>query len=1549
MHILPECRRLLTVATAFCFIACNSAALAETTASSGGSAKGINLDLTSTVAVAAPRHLANTNPVNIVVGGNTQTITSSSQLTPAERLAVFQVMRTGQQSIQVGAQGNAVGGSFTIGSRLSQHISNLVIPAGVTAIDNASQSSTLNLTGNLTNAGNLYVLSTNPAVTSATISAANINNLQGALLSTILPTGGLPGFFSALTNLNLSLNAVNNIVNVGRILSAGNLTATAGGSITNTTAAVMRAVNSVNLISQIGTFVNAGSVVSQTGNLNFSTGQLVRDMTINNLGGTLQALNGAINFRDSSFSALSNLSITGGDFLSKELNLNSGQGTVDVAAGNITGLVNLTAGCAHVLAETPDLRFGSLDVSGDPTYYNPTGSITLSLAPAATNGQDLAFIAAQDVIIQSGTIDTTQASGNAGNLTIVAGALFGDPTTGGQVDGDITTTVSITGGSATGGAIVLTGTSPASINTQGTGTSSNGGNVTLVAFSGTPAGSLYTPGTITVPNAVNTGGSGTGSNGNVLILAGCTGGTAITTGAINTTGGAAGTGTVNIQNTTPTFSPAGMTITNGVVTGAFHTAPNSQLGSISTGSITTTGANVNLLGGSYSIANPSSDSITTTSIALDGGSVLIFAPNGITTGAIYTSSTGGNGGSVVALTGNNGNAATLTVGDIDTSGASGGLVELVNSAAFTSSTNMTLNGLITTQATAVNGLGGPVAIVSSGKISFLLTGNTVISTQATALSATSAHSGGVFISSGSTSISASGAVAFGSGDTINTSTGTTTGANIAGNIIVLSLFPSTQSTTTTTSGIGNIGAFTAVMTGGVSGTSLLQNLDSAAIQSLPTTGGTITLNLSKTANTGTPGSGINISPGGYQTVAGASATPVSLTILGTAGDTQMVIPINIGAADSNGNSLYLSSITGASGSENVSLVLAGGLTTTGAGTTTITAHSIGIYANGNDGTIGAIRLAGALNLSSSTDVTVADLSGNAFWGSYNVKVNAGGSVRILGNVNTNNINGGNGGAVTITAGSYITTGEIDSYSTTAAGGAVTLTADSNSSITTGAIESWSTNGSGGTVILTAGSNINTTGEIHSLSWDGYGGAVTLTAGSNISVGEINSLGINGNGGAVTLTAGSNISTALIGSLGLGSNGNGGAVVLTAGSNISTGNIGSFSTSGSGGAVILTAGSYISTSDIYSNSDNGNAGAIVLTAGSYISTGNINSYAQVNAGAVVLTAGSYITTGDITSTGGGGGGNGGAVTLTAGLYIITGDIYSPGGNGSGGAITLTAGSYITTGGINSFALGNGGAVTLTAGSYISTHYIYAQSTNANGGSVTLMAGSYITTGNITSCSWGGSDSTTGGNVELVSLQSNITIGGSVDTHSSGSNSVSGSVALMAADTITVSGINTAADASDASSLAGNVFVSTGASSALAVSTGAIDTSAAGGGTVGQIFLGANVSGTNGPGTASQGSGYAIQYSTASGTPLPYLFYPSGEGSITSITVTPGFVNIRPGIYAGVGTSNSPVAIILDLGGDSRTLVPIASSAGIYLSGFTTDSNVNVTLISVCLAN
>src|SRR5205823_12738294 len=105
------------------------------------------------------------NPVNIVVGGTTQSVTNASTLTPAERLAVFQVVSTGQQSIQLGALGNAVGGSFSMGANFSQYVSNLVIPQGVTAVYNAALSQALNLSGNLTNAGSLYALSTSAATT----------------------------------------------------------------------------------------------------------------------------------------------------------------------------------------------------------------------------------------------------------------------------------------------------------------------------------------------------------------------------------------------------------------------------------------------------------------------------------------------------------------------------------------------------------------------------------------------------------------------------------------------------------------------------------------------------------------------------------------------------------------------------------------------------------------------------------------------------------------------------------------------------------------------------------------------------------------------------------------------------------------------------------------------------------------------------------------------------------------------------------------------------------------------------------------------------------------------------------------------------------------------------------------------------------------------------------------------------------------------------------------------------------------------------------------
>src|SRR5215470_10819202 len=87
---------LSPVATAY------STANAQSTASKGGVVP-INLDLTSTQRTLTPGHLVDLTPLNIRVGGVTRTITSSSLLTPAERLATYQVFSTGQQSIQLAA------------------------------------------------------------------------------------------------------------------------------------------------------------------------------------------------------------------------------------------------------------------------------------------------------------------------------------------------------------------------------------------------------------------------------------------------------------------------------------------------------------------------------------------------------------------------------------------------------------------------------------------------------------------------------------------------------------------------------------------------------------------------------------------------------------------------------------------------------------------------------------------------------------------------------------------------------------------------------------------------------------------------------------------------------------------------------------------------------------------------------------------------------------------------------------------------------------------------------------------------------------------------------------------------------------------------------------------------------------------------------------------------------------------------------------------------------------------------------------------------------
>ncbi len=326
-----------------------------------------DLDLSSTernIEAADVLHSAAEAVIN--VGGNAWTVSHADMLTASEMIAVRQVLATGTQYLQLNAEGVATGGGFRV-SYYAQGLNSLVIPEGVRVSQDAAMLQSLNLTGNLTNSGTFNIYSSNATVTSAVVSANNIyNNVAGTISSNLA---------------NLNLNAVNDIINAGDILSSGNLAMSAGGSIVNALPAgvtamtpVMQAAGNLNFLTS--SIVNSGLINSLVGNISINSASPA-NIAVNNLGGVMQSLNGAINVRDASFDLAHDITLSGGDFLSNQLNLHSGHGTIEVNVGHLTGELNSVAEILHLNADTPVLTLGSQCLYGDPTYVN-TGAINIA-------------------------------------------------------------------------------------------------------------------------------------------------------------------------------------------------------------------------------------------------------------------------------------------------------------------------------------------------------------------------------------------------------------------------------------------------------------------------------------------------------------------------------------------------------------------------------------------------------------------------------------------------------------------------------------------------------------------------------------------------------------------------------------------------------------------------------------------------------------------------------------------------------------------------------------------------------------------------------------------------------------------------------------------------------------------------------------------------------------------------------------------------------------------------------------------------------------------
>ena len=655
-----------------------------------------------------------------VVGGRTMTIAQGQMLTAAQYAAAEQVVTSGQQTLVLTNRGTASSGLITLEQGQTNSLSSLVVSRNVTVLAvGYTSSSALNVTGTARISGTLDILqsaaNTGSTIDFGSLSVGRSGSVTDALSSNMLSSlsgsnmGGYnpPLLFSSSA---LNLNVVGNVLNSGSIASpSGTLSINAGGSISNITGGLTPAPTistngfafvgargsaptqatisgtNVNLTSGTGSFTNTGLIAATAsiGNVLFNAPD-AKDINIANTNGTIQALNGAINIRAPTYSGIANIALTGGDYLSQQLNLNGGSGAVNVNVGNVTGTINTYAGSAHVTAAAANLILGAMDISGDPTYYNTVGAVTIATS-LSFSGQDLAIVANTDIITAAGdgTIDTSSSSGNGGNITMIAGAAF---TSSGSPAGvnDTTSTLTITGGSSTGGKIDLNSVSAiTSLTSASSNSGSSGGNITLVAYGGSGTGA----GTITLPSAVTvtTGGAGSGNNGTVTIIAGATSGTSITTGAITTTGGTGSGGNISLYTAAPSITGS-PTITNGALSGGSFTNGSTVAGSMSLGALTAPGTTITLTGGSAVSTGAISDNGTGSA---SGGTVNITS-NSTTAFTIGSSTANSINGAITTTPGGSGTGGAINITN------SGGAITVAESIGGTGQTvNLTANGTIT--------------------------------------------------------------------------------------------------------------------------------------------------------------------------------------------------------------------------------------------------------------------------------------------------------------------------------------------------------------------------------------------------------------------------------------------------------------------------------------------------------------------------------------------------------------------------------------------------------------------------------------------------------------------------------------------------------------------------------------------------------------------------------------------------------------------------------------------------------------------------------------
>lgn len=519
---------------------------------------GVNLDLSSSDKniVLGENLFESAGSVEIMLGSEKQTFTAGSKATASEYIAIKQALSSDSgQKLIINESGIASGGSVDLtqitGDNDPMRAANLIVSSGVTTYGDFGKHSDFVLKGDLNNYGTIVALSSSNSVRAGAIRADDITNNAGASITTVLPDSLTHSNFAS--KVDLTLNARGDITNNGMIASNGNLTLAAGNAISNN--GTISATDSANMAAP--TINNSGLIAALNRDINID-GPSTSALNVNNNQGTLSALQGAINVRTPDYSGAFDNRITGGNLFSKTLNINGGNATNYVNVNELTGTVSQTGLAGHILASTDNLQLGSTCLTGDPTFFNSAGAITINSNVVV--GEALTIIASGNIVKNTGVDLEARTATGGFDLTLIAGANFVS-TTGGSDTSTLPNpsaagSVTIDGtASTTGGSIILgTGT----IITSPSGGTGNGGNVSMFAFKGSASKS----GMMDINAAsIVTGGAGTGTNGNVKIIAGGNDdnflGLAIQIGAINTTGGTGGGGDLKIVTSQPKSSSGG--------------------------------------------------------------------------------------------------------------------------------------------------------------------------------------------------------------------------------------------------------------------------------------------------------------------------------------------------------------------------------------------------------------------------------------------------------------------------------------------------------------------------------------------------------------------------------------------------------------------------------------------------------------------------------------------------------------------------------------------------------------------------------------------------------------------------------------------------------------------------------------------------------------------------------------------------------------------------------------------------------------------------------